>query len=350
MFGQMTAGSWIYIGTQGILQGTYQTFAAAGEQHFGSPDLTGPHDPDRRPRRDGRGAAARGDDGGRGDPVRRGRPEPDRAAPRDALPRRGRRLARRRARLGCARLRAEGRALSVGLLGERGRRLPGAGCARRALRPRHRPDGRARPAHGLRARRGAVRGGRRRCARRDPESIPAPCARVDRRARTRDDSSSRARAATCSTTATTCEGRRTTRGSRTRSRIRASSPRTSGRCSAGGSGRSAGRCSRAIRRTSTRSTASSRALFPDDALLQRWLELAPGRVAFQGLAGADLLARVRRSGAGGACDQRARPLGRGVGAGRHRPRPPRRRARSPRRTARPRRCATAPTRSPTGRS
>ena len=41
MFGQMTAGSWIYIGTQGILQGTYQTFCAAGERHFGSPDLTG---------------------------------------------------------------------------------------------------------------------------------------------------------------------------------------------------------------------------------------------------------------------------------------------------------------------
>jgi urocanate hydratase len=41
MFGQMTAGSWIYIGTQGILQGTYQTFAAAGDVHYGSPDLTG---------------------------------------------------------------------------------------------------------------------------------------------------------------------------------------------------------------------------------------------------------------------------------------------------------------------
>jgi urocanate hydratase len=41
MFGQMTAGSWIYIGTQGILQGTYQTFAAAGEQHFGTSDLRG---------------------------------------------------------------------------------------------------------------------------------------------------------------------------------------------------------------------------------------------------------------------------------------------------------------------
>ncbi|PKL87682.1 MAG: urocanate hydratase, partial [Ignavibacteriae bacterium HGW-Ignavibacteriae-2] len=35
MYGQMTAGSWIYIGTQGILQGTYETFAECGKQHFG---------------------------------------------------------------------------------------------------------------------------------------------------------------------------------------------------------------------------------------------------------------------------------------------------------------------------
>ena len=34
MYGQMTAGSWIYIGTQGIVQGTYETFAAAGRRHF----------------------------------------------------------------------------------------------------------------------------------------------------------------------------------------------------------------------------------------------------------------------------------------------------------------------------
>ena len=40
MYGQMTAGSWIYIGTQGILQGTYETFAAAGRTHFGG-DLGG---------------------------------------------------------------------------------------------------------------------------------------------------------------------------------------------------------------------------------------------------------------------------------------------------------------------
>jgi urocanate hydratase len=41
MYGQMTAGSWIYIGTQGILQGTYETFVAAGRRHFGSEDLRG---------------------------------------------------------------------------------------------------------------------------------------------------------------------------------------------------------------------------------------------------------------------------------------------------------------------
>ena len=36
MYGQMTAGSWIYIGTQGILQGTYETFASAARVHYGA--------------------------------------------------------------------------------------------------------------------------------------------------------------------------------------------------------------------------------------------------------------------------------------------------------------------------
>ena len=40
MYGQMTAGSWIYIGTQGILQGTYETFAEAARTHYKS-DLSG---------------------------------------------------------------------------------------------------------------------------------------------------------------------------------------------------------------------------------------------------------------------------------------------------------------------
>jgi urocanate hydratase len=38
MYGQMTAGSWIYIGSQGIVQGTYETFGEAGRQHFGGAD------------------------------------------------------------------------------------------------------------------------------------------------------------------------------------------------------------------------------------------------------------------------------------------------------------------------
>ena len=98
MFGQMTAGSWIYIGTQGILQGTYQTFAAAGEKHFGAPSLAG-----RTILTAGLGGMGgaqplAGDARRRGDPLRRGRPGADRAAARDALPRRGDGVARRRAR------------------------------------------------------------------------------------------------------------------------------------------------------------------------------------------------------------------------------------------------------------
>ena len=68
MYGQMTAGSWIYIGTQGILQGTFETFAAAARQHFGG-------EPGRAIRADGAGMGGMGgaqplagDDERRGDP------------------------------------------------------------------------------------------------------------------------------------------------------------------------------------------------------------------------------------------------------------------------------------------
>ena len=58
MYGQMTAGSWIYIGTQGILQGTYETLAALARAPLRR--HAGRHaDGDRRPRRHGRRAAAR---------------------------------------------------------------------------------------------------------------------------------------------------------------------------------------------------------------------------------------------------------------------------------------------------
>ena len=53
MYGQMTAGSWIYIGSQGIVQGTYETLATAAEQHFGG-TLQGAARAHGGPRRHGR--------------------------------------------------------------------------------------------------------------------------------------------------------------------------------------------------------------------------------------------------------------------------------------------------------
>jgi urocanate hydratase len=89
MYGQMTAGSWIYIGTQGILQGTYETFAAVAAKRFGG--LAGRHaHADRGVRRHGRGAAARGDHERRRLPDRRRRPHAAAAPGRHPLPGRDR--------------------------------------------------------------------------------------------------------------------------------------------------------------------------------------------------------------------------------------------------------------------
>ena len=86
MYGQMTAGSWIYIGTQGIVQGTYETFAEMGRQHYRRRPQ-GQVDPDRRPRRNGRRAAARGGHGRRALHRDRMPGKPHREAARNALPR-----------------------------------------------------------------------------------------------------------------------------------------------------------------------------------------------------------------------------------------------------------------------
>ena len=307
MFGQMTAGSWIYIGTQGILQGTYQTFAAAGETALRIARPRRAHDPDRRARRHGRRAAARRDDGRRRDPLRRGRSEPDRAPPRDALPRRGRGLARRRARARSSRGGRGPRAVGRAARATRPTCFPELVRRGEHVRPRHRPDGRARPAHRVRAGRGAVRGGGG-AARARPGAVPTPRARVDRGARARDARVRPRSAATFSTTATTSEGRRRRRASRRRSRIRASSRRTSGRSSAGGSGpfRWA-----ALSGDPADIAAIDRELgrlFPDDALLQRWLELAPrtasrSRACRRGSAGsATAIARARGSRSTSSCE------------------------------------------------
>ena len=205
MFGQMTAGSWIYIGTQGILQGTYQTFAAAGERHFGTADLTG------------RTILTAGLGGMGGaqplaatmcgaailcvevDPSRLQRRLETRYLDESAD------VARRRGRP-----RSCGGGGGEGALGRPARQRGGgrarAGAPRRALRSRHRPDGSSRPADRLRAPRPRRRG-RGAPPRNRSRRVPAPGSRVHRGSCRRPAASSSGQAAMFSTMATTCEGR-----------------------------------------------------------------------------------------------------------------------------------------------
>ena len=185
MFGQMTAGSWIYIGTQGILQGTYQTFAAAGEKHFGSPDLRG------------RTILTAGLGGMGGAQPLAGTmagaailcievdPHRHRAPARDALPRRGDRVARRRAR---ARARGGGRgARALGRAArERGRRRARA-RARAASTSTSSPTRRPRTTRSPATCRAATRVDEAAALRAsDPDEYLRLRARVDRRARRGD--------------------------------------------------------------------------------------------------------------------------------------------------------------------
>ena len=147
MYGQMTAGSWIYIGTQGIVQGTYETFVEAGRQHYGG-DLKGKWIL----------TAGLGGMGG-AQPlaaVMAGAcclaiecdPDSHRFPPAHPLPRRARRHDRRSA--GDDRALDEGRRGEVGRPArQRGRDRAGTGPARRAPRHGHRPDLGARPAERL---------------------------------------------------------------------------------------------------------------------------------------------------------------------------------------------------------
>ena len=145
MYGQMTAGSWIYIGTQGILQGTYETFAAVAAKRFGG-SLAGTITL----------TAGLGGMGG-AQPlavtmnggvviVHRLRPVPDRPPDRVRLPGRGRGQHRRRAAPGH---RGPGRGPSrcpSGCSATRPRSLPAHAGRERADRHRHRPDLGPRPA------------------------------------------------------------------------------------------------------------------------------------------------------------------------------------------------------------
>ena len=347
MYGQMTAGSWIYIGTQGILQGTYETFAAVGEQHFGGTlagtiTLTaglggmGGAQPLAVTMNDGVAICVDCD------------PRAHRAPHRAPLPRRRRPTASSTRSSWRSRRATRARGLSIGLLGNAAVLVPAAARDGRADRHRHRPDLGARPAvvPADRRRRSTTW---RRTPRRTRQEFTAARARGDGHAR-RGDGRLHG------------QGRRGLRlrqldprrgaarpATRARSTSRASSRRTSARCSARARARSAGPRSRATRPTSRRPTARSSRCSPTTQNLQRWIPMAQERVHYQGLP-----ARICWLGYGerhlaGLRFNEMVASGELQRADRHRPRPPRLRLGRLARTARPRPWPTARTRSPTGR-
>ena len=286
MYGQMTAGSWIYIGSQGIVQGTYETFVEAGRQHYGGRPGR-PLDPHRRPRRHGRRAAAGGDLRRRLLAEHRVPAVAHRHAPAHALPRRAGERPRRRAgahrALHAPRRRRSRSACSA--TPPRSARAGEARARRAASTPTWSPTRPRRTtwstatcppagASSAGAPRRPMRRSTPRCATRRRRAARRTCRRC---------STSRRWACRRSTTATTSARSPSTRAWPTRSTSRASCRPTSGRCSAAARARSAGSRCPATRKTSTRPTRKMKELFPDDAHLHRWLDMAGERIAFQGL-------------------------------------------------------------------
>ena len=292
MYGQMTAGSWIYIGSQGIVQGTYETFGAVAREHFGG-IARGSLRADGGTRRHGRRAAARRDDVRRRAARHRGRRIAHRQAARDALLRPQDALARRGARAGFARRRPRGRALSVGLVGNAADVLPE--LVRRGVTPDvvtdqtsahdtlngYVPDGHV------------ARRGRDAASRRDPEEYVRRSDGVDRRARARDARRCSARGAitfdygnNIRTVALDAGVPNAFDVSRVRAGVRAAAVLRRARA------RSAGSRCRGDPEDIHRTDDLVLELFPDDEHLRRWITLARERIAVSGTAGAHLLARA----------------------------------------------------------
>ena len=253
MYGQMTAGSWIYIGTQGILQGTYETLAELARRHFGG-TLSG------------RLVVTAGLGGmGGAQPlavtmnggvalVVEVDPSANRAAAGDALRRRADRGPRRGARAR-RRLAAGGRRPIHRARGQRRRRPARARATRRDAGRRDRSDVGARRAQRICPQRhDAPRS--RGAAPREPRRVhaSAPWRRWPTTSERCSGSSATARSS--STTATTSARRPSRAASPRRSTSRASCPSTFARSSARARDRFAGRRSRAILPTSRRPTTS----------------------------------------------------------------------------------------------
>ena len=280
MYGQMTAGSWIYIGTQGIVQGTYETFVEVGRQHYGG-DLAG-----RWILTAGLGGMGGAQPlaatmAGASLPGRRMPALPHRdAAARPATSTAKRTASTRRSRSSSAPAASGSRSRSA--CSATPPRSARAGAPRHAARRGDRPDLGARSAQrlsarGLDARRmGAAtrERSRRASSARRRHRWPCMCARC---------STSSSAACRPSTTATTSARWRRTRASPTPSTSPASCRPISARCSAAASARSAGSRSPAIPRTSYRTDAKVKELMPDDRHLHHWLDMARQRIKFQGL-------------------------------------------------------------------
>ena len=241
MYGQMTAGSWIYIGTQGILPGHLRDVRRArapAVRRLAARQAGG----DRRARRHGRRPAAGGDDERGLRAVRGGRPAADRAPDRDRVPRRAGGLARRRARH-ASRPPAARAARSRSACSATPPRCCPSSCAAASeidvvtdQTSAHDPLYGYVPAGLTVEQADALRES-------DPDDY---LRRVGESALAhvgRDPRPARPRAPRRSTTATRCAGSRPSTATTTRSPTPASSPPTSGRCSARARARSGGsRC------------------------------------------------------------------------------------------------------------
>ena len=280
MYGQMTAGSWIYIGSQGIVQGTYETFVEAGRQHYGG-DLSGRW-------------ILTGGLGGMGgaQPLAATMAGASLLAVECRASRIERRLETRyldrmatdldEALAIIERACAAKRPVSVGLLGNAAEVFPE--LVRRGVRPDIVTDQTAAhdPLNGYLPAGWTLEQWEKMQAR-DPAAVERAAKESMAVAGARHARRSTARACRRSITATTSASSRRRPGSRTRSPSPASCRPTSGRCSAAAGGRSAGPRCPAIRRTSTATDAKVKELFPDDAHLHHWLDMARERIAFQGL-------------------------------------------------------------------
>ena len=279
MYGQMTAGSWIYIGTQGILQGTFETFAAVADKRFdgtlaGTITLTaglggmGGAQPLAVTMNDGVAICVDVDQSRITRRIEHRYLDVQAASVEEAV------------RAGCCCARRAASALDRAAR-QRRPRLPRAAGVGGTHRHRHRPDLRARPAV-VPAGRGRLRGvarlraaaTRRASPRRRRPRWPRTCGRWW---------SSRTRAPRSSTTATRSATRPARAATTAPSSSRASCRRTSGRCSARARGpfRWA-----ALSGDPADIAATDRAileLFPDNERLHKWITMAGEKVAFQGL-------------------------------------------------------------------